>query len=78
MTTENKNQPAFATSSPSCDRQDSYLQEGLTKREYFAALAMQGFLANNLVELNKPSVDCAVDLSIKAADELLKQLEETK
>jgi len=38
---ENKDRSAF-----SCVN-DIYLQEGLTKREYFAAKAMQGILSNN-------------------------------
>lgn len=56
------------------------LQTGLTKREYFAGLAMQGILAN-------PSVGKIIDgerfvdkiavsqSSVIIADELLKQLE---
>lgn len=72
MTTENKNRPAFATSSPSCDRQ----------REYFAGLAMQGLLANGMTSQEgvKPpylmSFKELAELSIGYADELLKQLEE--
>lgn len=49
---------------------------GLTKREYFAGLAMQGILSNNLLEPNKSTVEYAAKLSISAADELLKQLEQ--
>jgi hypothetical protein len=45
---ENKDLPAFA-----CVGYDAlgggYQQDGLTKREYFAALAMQGILANAIV-----------------------------
>jgi hypothetical protein len=39
---ENGKKGAFAC----VDSQKQYLQEGLTKREYFAGLAMQGILAN--------------------------------
>lgn len=42
---------------------------GLTKREYFAAMAMQGILA----KLNAPNEKIA-EWSIGQADELLKQL----
>lgn len=47
---------------------------GLTKREYFASLAMQGMLANNLNVPNTPNVEYVARLSVIAADELLKQL----
>jgi|GEM_PF-1300433 len=55
-----------------------YQDAGLTKREYFAGLAMQGFLANRW---SKESVDfqgnpiAIAEFSINCADELLKQLE---
>jgi len=42
---------------------------GLTKREYFAGLAMQGLLASSVVHYD----DIVAD-AIKMADELLKQL----
>jgi hypothetical protein len=48
---------------------------GLTKREYFAALAMQGLLSNGHCLPNKDGIEYVVSISIKAADELLKQLE---
>jgi hypothetical protein len=50
---------------------DNYLdQSGLTKREYFAVIAMQGMLASGrFSELETPS------LAVQYADELLKQLE---
>jgi len=45
---------------------------GLTKREYFAGLAMQGLLANP----NKTSNPIQISLdAVMYADELLKQLE---
>ena len=48
-------------------------QKGLTKREYFAAMAMQGLMAK-LNETDTPKEIAQV--SIILADELLKQLEE--
>jgi hypothetical protein len=67
MESENENgkQPAFAMLDPN----GSYAQYGLSKREYFASLAMQGFTAGNNLS-DKVTVAC----SIKLADELLKQL----
>jgi hypothetical protein len=55
--------------------------KGLTKREYFAGLAMQGILANpslanlklNTSEAMKDSV--MIEYSIRMSDALLKQLE---
>ena len=54
----------------SCATDGSVFREGLSKREYFAGLAMQGMLAGgNYSETETPY--CAV----KLADELLKQLQ---
>jgi hypothetical protein len=46
---------------------------GLTKREYFAGLAMQGLCA--CPDLAVSRIELAIE-SIKQADELLKQLEQ--
>jgi hypothetical protein len=55
---------------PKPDNEEYYPQDGLTKREYFAGLAMQGIIASgNYSEIEAPC--CAVNL----ADELLKQLQ---
>ena len=53
---------------------------GLTKREYFAGLAMQGMLANPNGVMTKignwmRSPEQFAEMSILCADELLKQLE---
>ena len=56
----------------------SYASLGLTKREYFAGLALQGIIAGRKDELYKikdETIKIYVELSIKSADELLKQLE---
>ena len=45
MKKEQSNEPAFA--SVSISQNDSWRQEGLTKREYFVAMAMQGILASS-------------------------------
>ena len=52
---------------------------GLTKREHYAGLALQGIIAGRKDELYKikdETIKIYVELSIKSADELLKQLEE--
>ena len=60
---------------------------GLTKREYFAGLALQGLLANpqywkrvykdiSTLKSDKDSIECVfAHYSIKIAEELLEQLE---
>lgn len=54
---------------------------GLTKREYFAGLAMQGMLLNGGMMINGEksfAPDTISKLAIQQADELLKHLEKTK
>jgi len=48
---------------------------GLTKREYFAAMAMRGLITNQRFIPNIDGVNYLVEQSVKCADELLKQLE---
>jgi hypothetical protein len=48
----------------------SYSKDGLTKREYFAAMAMQGILSGKL-QTNSVFV---ADYSVKYADALIKSL----
>ena len=45
---------------------------GLTKREYFAAMAMQGLLASSM-----GSADRRAAIAVKQADALLEQLEQS-
>ena len=58
--------------------------EGLTKREYFAGLAMQGILSSqtemrsNGFSLTKEEIKYICEESVLLADELLKQLETTQ
>lgn len=52
---------------------------GLTKREYFAGLAMQGILAGKDIDVKFSSgVGSVADMAISYANELLKQLGEEK
>lgn len=57
---------------------EKYIQDGLTKREYFAGLAMQGMLASGKFysDLHGLKVDRISNSSVIIADELLKQLKE--
>lgn len=47
-----------------------YTIGGLTKREYFAAIALQGILSNNSISISKGSSELAVTL----ADQLISAL----
>jgi len=47
------------------------VNHGLSKREYFAGLALQGLLSSN----NSQTPEYLAARALKAADELLKQLE---
>lgn len=59
-----------------------YSQEsGLTKREYFAGLAMQGLLAlpdKGTYGSFDEAIERICEVSVKFADELLEQLEENE
>jgi hypothetical protein len=54
----------------------SGFETGLTKREYFAGLAMQGLLANSALHSHErfDIKGCAIS-AVSLAEELLKQLE---
>ena len=55
-----------------------YKANGLTKREYFAGLAMQGLLAlpdKGTFASFDEAIEWMCEVSVKFADELLKQLE---
>lgn len=54
------------------DKDDHSFAEGLTKREYFAAMAMQGFCAAQARPLDRPQ-DLA-ELCVKHADALINEL----
>lgn len=48
---------------------------GLTKREYFAAMAMQGYIASYGGTTTEPNVSIVVKKAVEYADALLKELE---
>ena len=56
------------------NKQFLHYKSGLSKREYFAAMAMQGICANPTTDIRPTGTAIAI-VSIEIADELLKQLE---
>lgn len=72
---KNSEQPAYPT--PDCEVSGTALQYlGLTKREYFAAMAMQGYLAS--YGPNEPvNSESAAKKAVKLADALLTELEKS-
>ena len=52
---------------------NNYISTGLTKREYFAAMALQGLLANDSGLITSKARD-----AVKAADALIEELNKTK
>jgi hypothetical protein len=70
---ENGKQSAFSCVDTICPdgTRTEPLQVGLTKREYFAGLAMQAIVSNTSLLADK---DMVVRNAIYYADELLKQL----
>jgi hypothetical protein len=74
---KNSNQPAFAPSSEYIRKLNEGYHEpsGLTKREYFAAMAMQGMISASNLSLSKEEANLVACQSVQFADELLKQLE---
>ena len=51
----------------------TYFATGLTKREHFAGLAMQGFIASGYYNSNAPVF--TADSAVRAADALLAELD---
>jgi hypothetical protein len=75
---KNQDLPAFA--SVAISGNDGYQQDGLTKREYFAAMAMQGLLSNPewmkeyKGEKYLMQSDIVADVAIRTADTILAKL----
>jgi len=55
---------------------DNYTSEGLTKREYFAAMAMQGALANK--SAHERTIEMITESSVRLADALIDELNKIK
>jgi hypothetical protein len=65
----NPNETAFPSSYPTLDpRNEGWIGGGLTKREHFAAMAMQGLLSDGIQSRN------AALLAVVAADNLIAEL----
>lgn len=74
----NKDQPAFSQSKLHKNSYTNEWEGGLTKREYFAGLAMQGLLAYPRGQEGETPWSQTVALwAIEAADALLAELEKT-
>ena len=69
MKNENAEKPAMPSTVESKDRVLVYL--GLTKREYFSAMAMQGLLAQN----GYSRMDILASDAVEQADAILEELE---
>lgn len=75
---KNSEQPIHPISEQEKDRLDDYPGisfKGLTKREYFAGLAMQGLLSNPYPDIVGLNPDIITSTAIDLADKLLKQLD---
>lgn len=71
------NDSAFATMSFDSEGRINEHSEGLTKREYFAAMAMQGILSNEWFYSSQRlqgSIDAASEFAVKSADALISEL----
>ncbi len=68
-------QPTFNSEGQVCN--ERYAFEGLTKREYFAAMAMQGILANQYLPEKADHVNIE-KTALRCADDLLTLLSQSK
>lgn len=70
----NAKDSAYARPSSEYDGRQVEGCKGLTKREYFAALAMQGILTNSLFDTELEIQKSIAALSVVHADALIEQL----
>jgi len=56
------------------DNEEEVATQGITKREYFAGLAMQGMFANPSIDVTVIDEDKITQWSVNAADSILKKL----
>jgi hypothetical protein len=75
---ENGKKPAFQTSIGMSNSEMEHM--GLTKREYFAGLAMKGLLSSNMegMSIDRIDVQLFAETSVLMSDLLLTELEKTK
>ena len=63
----------FLGCAPTCEQQGGrWVQEGMTLRDYFAAKAMQGMIANSNLIVNGMFSEDNFEVAYKAADAMLK------
>lgn len=81
----NANEPAYPAieTRPAYDDErnlyaETYSVGGLTKREYFAAMAMNGLLAGEYRDTSDRQLETVSVWAVKHADALLAELERTK
>lgn len=80
MNNNNPNKDAAAFACAAMNHTDSAFQPGLTKREYFAGLAMQGLLSNYMIterlsgNSGLPVPSEFTKQAIQMADDLLNEL----
>lgn len=72
------NPTIYADLAPNGQREIYCDQAWLTKREYFAALAMQGMLNGMMCNADSRHLALISEKSVKAADALLAELEKSK
>lgn len=74
---QNKNLPAFPISEEQTDRLDKGIDtySGLTKREYFAAKAMQGYITGEYTPQAGMPFKNIAKWSLETADALIEALE---
>lgn len=68
---KNNGGPAF----PVAGSEHNYPIEGMTLRDYFAAKAMQGWLASYGPDDGQPSPDTIADMAYRFADGMIKSRE---
>lgn len=75
MSNDNAIAPAFPIASvANANGEMQWGSDGLTKREYFAAMAMQGMLASETEASNYGHVSLLAEQAVKRADALLAEL----
>lgn len=60
-----------------CDKHDNFNLAGLTKREYFAAMALQGIMSSNECGVGHIP-ETASEWAVRLSDALIKSLNDTE
>jgi hypothetical protein len=75
MSNTNTGGPAFPTKAYDLERQTLVREEGMTLRDYFAAKAMQGWLASFTSEM-QPNPERIAEFCYEMADAMLRAREQ--